>query len=162
MYYNFGQGQVFGGTMSADMKTVLGEFPVLDTSTKEAWQVSVVQEGPIVFQRGSKLYMLISGHHTLVVGGYAVFCATAPGPRGPWTRQPNNPVMCGICKNKGLVETGHCSAVQTPSGKWYMLYHAVTGDRPGVRALCVDEIVFQGDLLTVPGGAIREPRPYPS
>ena len=145
--------------MSLDDKP-LGEFPVLDTSTKEAWQVSVVQEGPIVFQRGSKLYMLISGHHTLVVGGYAVFCATAPGPRGPWTRQPNNPVLCGICKNRGLIETGSGSVIQR-NGKWMYMYHAHTGTG-NTRDLAIDEIVFQGDLLTIPGGAIREPRPYPS
>ena len=79
-----------------------------------------INEGPGVFKHKGLYYMVYSGNH-YQNQGYGVGVATSLSPTGPWTKDPDNPILC---KPGNLVGTGHCSVFKDLDGNMKMVFHA--------------------------------------
>jgi len=85
------------------------------------WERHVV-EGPYVMRRGGWFYLFYSGNACCGRGcNYALGVARSRKLLGPWEKYPKNPVLAA---NDAWQCPGHGTAVETPDGRAFMLYHA--------------------------------------
>ena len=113
-----------------------------DTTFKEITPANYV-EGPFVFKRQGKYYLMWSeggwqGPH------YSVAYATGPSPLGPFER------VGKVLQQDAAVATGagHHSVIPVPgSNTWYIVYHRrPLGTRDGNhREVCIDDMRFNPD-----------------
>jgi GH43 family beta-xylosidase len=117
-----------------------------------------VTEGPWMIKRGGRYYLLYSGSGA-DTPNYAVGCAVADNPMGPFARAPHNPI---IHRSEGLFGPGHGCAVQDDAGRWWHVYHQKNTERvEWSRFLALDPLWFdqKGRLY---GSATRgQPQPAP-
>ncbi len=87
----------------------------------DTWEGAVV-EGPYILRHKGWFYLFYAGNACCgVTCHYAEGVARARHLTGPWTKDPANPI---IRPNNEWLCPGHGTAVATPSGKDYFLYHA--------------------------------------
>lgn len=99
-----------------------------------------VNEGPGVFKHNGLYYMVYSGNH-YYSQDYGVGVATATSPLGPWTKYPDNPILC---KPGSLVGTGHCSVFTDLEGNLKMVFHAHYSDsRINPRQTYITDLSFE-------------------
>ena len=113
-------------------------------------------EGPYVLKRRGRYYQFYSGG-AFADDSYAVGLADARSLRGPWTKDPRNPVVRGRGRIRG---PGHQSFVFGPDAatRWGVYHGYVTGE-PG-RKVHIDRLFWAGDRPLVVGPTDREqPRP---
>ena len=113
-------------------------------------------EGPYVLKRRGVYYQLYSGgfHRDST---YAIGVATAPSPRGPWTKNPDNPIFRGT---GGIVGTGHNSFVYGPDvATRYAVYHGYVAADEG-RKVNIDRLFWVGDRPHIAGPTETE-QPMP-
>jgi beta-xylosidase len=109
------------------------------------WERHVV-EGPYVFRRGGWFYLFYSGNACCGRGcNYALGVARSQKLLGPWEKFSGNPILKA---NEGWQCPGHGTAVETPDGRLFMLYHAYRR-RAGAfnvgREMLLDEVKWRAD-----------------
>ncbi len=92
----------------------------------QAWEATPsyrsvpIMEGPAVFKLKGKYYLLYSANHYRSID-YAVGCAVADSPLGPWVKQSENPILHrSIVGENG---SGHGDVFRGPEGRLYYVYH---------------------------------------
>lgn len=95
-------------------------------SNDQAWEQTPafpcdpIMEGPTVIKLKDTYYLFYSANHFQSTD-YAVGYATAPTPMGPWTKNPNNPII-----HQSIVGTpgaGHGDVFIDNSGSYKYVYH---------------------------------------
>lgn len=112
---------------------------------EDEWELrdcSVV-EGPFVLKHKGKYYLTYSANHTRCED-YAVGCAVADHPMGPYRRVSYNPILK---KNDRVNGTGHHSFTTSKDGRELVcVYHARPGrDTECPRKTCIDRAEFVPD-----------------
>lgn len=104
-------------------------------------------EGPCVLKRRGVYYQMYSGGF-FADDTYGVGFATAPAPRGPWTKYHANPILRSGRDVRG---PGHHSVVTGPDGvtSW-MVYHGYVPGQKG-RKVFIDRLFWAGDRLVIDG-----------
>jgi GH43 family beta-xylosidase len=104
-------------------------------------------EGPCVLKRRGVYYQMYSGGF-FADDTYGVGFATAPAPRGPWTKYPGNPILR---TGRGIRGPGHHCVVKGPDGVTpYVAYHGYIPGEKG-RKVHIDRLYWAGDRLVVAG-----------
>jgi GH43 family beta-xylosidase len=115
-------------------------------------------EGPWVMRRRGRYWLTYSGG-SYAEAGYAVGAASAERVRGPWVKDPLNPLLRGGRRLRG---PGHNCVVLAPDGVTpYAVYHARVPGRPG-RVVCLDRLWWTGERPVVAGGHRLPHRPTES
>lgn len=104
-------------------------------------------EGACVLKRRGQYYQMYSGGF-YADDTYGVGFATAPTPRGPWTKYPANPVLRS---GSQILGPGHHSVVIGPDGVTpWMVYHGYVPGQKG-RKVHIDRLFWAGDRLVIAG-----------
>src|SRR5947207_979711 len=134
---------LWGQQLSDDGTKLVGEMKEL-MRNDTPWEGAVV-EGPFVLRRGEWFYLFYSGSGCCGRGcAYALGVARSHALRGPWEKNPANPILSG---NEHWKCPGHGSIVTDERGRYFLLYHAYDA-RTFVytgREMLLDEVKFGGD-----------------
>ena len=85
-----------------------------------AYESAPIMEGPTVIRIDDKYYLFYSANHYMSPD-YAVGYATATSPRGPWTKNPENPIIHrNIVGERG---SGHGDVFTDSDGCFRYVYH---------------------------------------
>lgn len=107
--------------LTSDLLHLKGEKIALLVNQPESWEGGVV-EAPYVLRHDGHFFLFYAGNACCGTEcHYAEGVARADHLLGPYTKNPSNPV---IAANATWKCPGHGSAVTTPSGENYFLYHA--------------------------------------
>jgi xylan 1,4-beta-xylosidase len=115
------------------------------------WEGTVV-EGPQIVKRKNWLYLFYSGNHCCgPTCEYAMGVARSKHLYGPWKRWKRNPILDS---NGRWLCPGHGSVVQSPNGRWWMLYHSyyAVGTISPDRRLLLDPIRWTRDAWPIVNG----------
>ena len=133
---------IWGRPLSADATHLAGS-PKRVLVARGGWEGYVI-EAPFVFRRRGYVYMLYSAN--LCCGPkceYAMGVARAKGLFGPFRRWKRNPV---VESNDEWLCPGHGTAVQSPDGRWWLVYHSYDADAlDRGRQLLLDPIRWTRD-----------------
>jgi GH43 family beta-xylosidase len=134
--------------------------PSIVTFPSQAWEGPYGDwywnEGPYVLKRRGVYYQLYSGGFYWD-GTYAIGFASAPDPRGPWTKNPTNPIFHSHGR---ILGPGHNSFVFGPDAATrYAVYHAYLEGEAG-RKVHLDRHYWRGDRPLVVGPT-DGPQPVP-
>jgi beta-xylosidase len=137
--------------LTADGTALTGVRRKILTATGRGWEGGIV-EGPQIIRRGHWNYLFYSGN--LCCGPnceYAMGVARARGLYGPWRRWKRNPILDS---DDDWLCPGHGSLVQSPNGRWWMLYagYNAVGTISPVRSLLLDPIRWTRDAWPVVNG----------
>jgi GH43 family beta-xylosidase len=115
-------------------------------------------EGAWVMERRGRLHQMYSGGFYREAT-YGIGTAWAEDPRGPWTKDPANPIFRS---GERITGPGHHCVVLAPDGVTpYAVYHAYDGGRPG-RKVHIDRLYWCGDRPAIGAGRPTEgPQPLP-
>ena len=153
--------------MTPDLRAVEEESARLLLRAEDEWETRdcLVAEGPFVLRHGGKYYLTYSANHTRSPD-YAVGCAVADRPDGPFVRVPYNPILH---RTDAVVGTGHHSFTTTKDGRGLIcVYHThESPNRMGQRMTCIDRARFVPDPETgvdrlVIDGPTVTPQPLPN
>ncbi|MDE6085187.1 MAG: glycoside hydrolase family 43 protein, partial [Muribaculaceae bacterium] len=118
-----------------------------------AYESAPIMEGPTVIKLGDIYYLFYSANH-FMSPDYAVGYATATSPRGPWTKNPANPIINRlIVGEKG---SGHGDVFTATDGTLRYVYHVHNSDsipnprRTRIITLAVDSTVTPPVVTVVP------------
>ncbi|MBE3575503.1 MAG: glycoside hydrolase family 43 protein [Firmicutes bacterium] len=113
-------------------------------------------EGPFVLKRRGVYYQMYSGGF-YGDDTYGIGFATAPSPRGPWTKYAGNPILRS---GRGILGPGHHCVVRAPDGVTpYVVYHGYVPGQRG-RKVHLDRLFWVGDHLAI-AGPTDEDQPMP-
>ena len=135
---------IWAQPFTSDLIHLTGEKTQLLVNDPASWEGGVV-EGPYIFLHGSRFYLFYAGNACCgVTCNYAEGVARADHLFGPWEKDPANPI---IRLNASWKCPGHGTAVETPTGKDYLLYHAypASGTVYMGRESVLDEITWSHD-----------------
>jgi hypothetical protein len=143
---------IWAQPLTADLVHLTGSKTQLLVNDPASWEGGVV-EGPYIFRRAGRFYLFYAGNACCGVAcRYAEGVARADHLLGPWEKDPANPI---IGANASWKCPGHGTAVETPEGKDYFLYHAypAAGTVYMGRESVLDEIDWSPDgWPTINGG----------
>lgn len=146
------ESHIYVVKLSKDLLSIEGD-PVLAARPNQEWEFISGDyrwnEGPFVFKRFNKYYMLYSSNF-FASKDYSIGCAVAESPMGTFVKY-DHPVLSYV---EGKVSgPGHNSVFMIPDGTLYCAYHVHTHyDHPdGNRQLFIDEIVFEEEKLKILG-----------
>jgi beta-xylosidase len=135
--------------LSQDGLRLTGVRRKILTATGRGWEGGTI-EGPEIVRRNRWFYLFYSGN--LCCGPnceYATGVARSHGLYGPWRRwKKRNPILDS---NDRWLCPGHGSLLQSPNGRWWMLYgayYAVDTISPG-RRLLLDAVTWTRDAWPV-------------
>jgi beta-xylosidase len=112
---------IWAQPLTSDLLHLSGTRFELIRNNPDSWEGAVV-EGPYILHHNGWFYLFYAGNACCgVTCHYAEGVARARRLTGPWTKDPANPI---IRPNRAWLCPGHGTAVTTPSGKDYFLYHA--------------------------------------
>ncbi len=142
--------------LGADGLELVGE-PTRLIRQDAPWEGSLV-EGPALWRHDGDYVLFYSGE-AFDTDRYAVGYAVGPGPLGPFTKAPENPILTSRGRSAG---PGHCSLIAVGGVDW-MVYHswhagAVTADPQ--RTMWLDRVDWV-DGRPVIDGPSDSPRPAP-
>jgi xylan 1,4-beta-xylosidase len=107
--------------LTDDLIHVTGTPTQLIINDPLTWEGGVV-EAPYILLHGGHFYIFYAGNACCGTAcRYAEGVARADHLLGPWTKYPANPI---IRPNSNWKCPGHGTAVETPSGQDYFIYHA--------------------------------------
>ncbi|WP_205704187.1 family 43 glycosylhydrolase [Hymenobacter sp. UV11] len=142
-YLYWGQGQCHVVKLNPDLTSY-------DPAAVVEFKPVGYNEGPFVFKRQGKYYLMWSEYDTRDPR-YSVAYATARSPLGPWVKASGPPVLHG----RGVVQgAGHHSVAQVPgTNQWAIAYHRfrIPGGTGYNRETCLSPMRFdaQGNILPV-------------
>jgi len=90
-----------------------------------AYESGPIMEGPTVIKIDDTYYLFYSANHFMSVD-YAMGYATAPTPTGPWTKNPDNPVIHR--STVGENGSGHGDIFTDKDGNMRYVYHVHNSD----------------------------------
>ena len=151
-YLYWGNGYLAAAELNDDMVSIKKE--TLKIMTPD----NTFREGIYVIYRKGTYYFMWAEDDTRSPN-YKVRYATSDSPLGELTIPENNIVIQKDLE-KGILATGHNSAIQVPGkDEWYLVYHRFTypkgkdmGYRAGFnREVCIDKLEFSasGDIIEV-------------
>lgn len=112
---------IWAQPLSSDLLHLTGDKFELIRNDPATWEGGVV-EGPYILRHHGRFYLFYAGNACCGDAcHYAEGVARADHLSGPWTKDPANPI---IHANGFWRCPGHGTAVTTPAGKDYFLYHA--------------------------------------
>jgi GH43 family beta-xylosidase len=114
-------------------------------------------EGPFVLRRDDRYFLLYSGG-AWEEPGYGVAYAVADAPLGPYREPVTGPAVLQTVPGV-VLGPGHNSAVTTPAGEDWIVYHAWDPGRTA-RRMCIDRLVWGPDGPERSGPSTG-PRPAP-
>ena len=135
---------IWAQRLTSNLLNVSGEKVPLLINDPASWEGGVV-EAPYVMQHADRFYLFYAGNACCGVNcNYAEGVARADHLLGPWTRDPANPI---IRPNAAWRCPGHGTAVETPAGKDFFIYHAypVAGSVYLGRESVLDSITWTDD-----------------
>ncbi len=142
---------IWAQPLTSNLLNVTGEKVPLLINDPASWEGGVV-EAPYIMQHQGRFYLFYAGNACCGVNcNYAEGVARADHLLGPWTRDPANPI---IRPNDAWRCPGHGTAVETPAGKDFFIYHAypVAGNVYLGRESVLDSIAWSGDGWPVING----------
>lgn len=125
--------------------TSIGVGTDLGTQMNNGWT-----EGPCVFKRNGKYYMIYTGNH-VISRGYRIDYATGTGPLEPFDpASSQNPILLDA---QGLhTGLGHGSIFIGPDlDSYYLTYHNLVSGIGPFRRLNFDRIAWNGEKMVVLG-----------
>lgn len=135
---------IFAQRLSADGTRLLGRRSEILRNTSP-WERHVT-EGSYILRRGRWFYHFYSGNACCGREcDYAMGVARARTLLGPWEKYAKNPI---VAANRDWRCPGHGSIVETPDGRYFMLYHSYRQRRDTFnvgREALLDEIVWGPD-----------------
>lgn len=151
-YLYWGNCYFAGAELNSDMTSIKRETLTLMNPGK------TYREGAYVIYRKGIYYFMWSEDDTRSPN-YKVRYATSTSPLGPLTIPENNIVIQKDLE-KGILGTGHCSAIKANgTDQWYLVYHRFNypdGEKMGAaagfhREVCIDKLQFtkNGDIIEV-------------
>lgn len=142
---------IWAQPLTSDLLHLVGEKKQLIVNEPATWEGGVV-EAPYVMRHEGHYYMFYAGSSCCGTQcNYAEGVARAEHLLGPWQKNPANPV---IRPNGWWRCPGHGTAVETPRGTDYLLYHAypVNGSIYLGRESVIDKITWTTDGWPVVNG----------
>ena len=150
--------------LTDDLLHVTGEKTQLISNDPQSWEGGVV-EAPYIMRRKGTFYLFYAANACCGVDcKYAEGVARADHLLGPWTKDPANPI---IRPNGTWRCPGHGTAVESPKGQDFFVYHAypASGFAYLGRESVIDSIAWSADGWPVvnqgrgPGAAQGQPAP---
>ena len=135
---------IWAQPLTADLVHLTGEPTQLIVNDLSTWEGGVV-EAPYMMRHAGYFYLFYAGNACCGTAcHYAEGVARAHNLLGPWTKDPSNPI---IRPNSNWKCPGHGTAVETPSGKDYFIYHAYPANGTVYlgRESVLDQITWSDD-----------------
>ena len=138
MYWNTGgcsgTAGIWVGELNESLTGVVNPQHCFGAGTNpESWITECVREAPFMLKHKGTYYLVYSGNGT--GPKYGIGYATATSPRGPWTINPDNPLMWD-----GVTGPGHCSFTQSPDSTQLLVFYHQWHDNK--RCTSVDKAEF--------------------
>jgi beta-xylosidase len=118
-------------------------------------------EGPKVKKIGQYYYMLSAeGGTSGPPTSHMITVARSKSINGPWENAPNNPLIHTYKATEKWWSKGHGSLIDTPDGKWWIIYHAYENGALNLgRFTLLEPLEFTKDgwLKTSPGVSSEKP-----
>lgn len=144
---------IWARPLTDDLVHLTGTPTQLIVNDPSTWEGGVV-EAPYVMRHGEHFYLFYAGNACCGTAcRYAEGVARADHLLGPWAKDPANPI---VRPNANWKCPGHGTAVETPSGQDYFIYHAypVAGTVYLGRESVLDRITWSTDgWPIIDGGA---------
>lgn len=146
-WVRFNEGnEIWSARLEADLQRFVPGSERFCIRTSQDWEriSPAVNEGPFVVRHNGTYYLTYSGNN-FWSPDYAIGCATAPTPEGPWTKDPANPLLC---RPGELVGTGHHAFFTDRDGVQRIVFHAhydATHLHPRSMHLTVPRFIPAGD-----------------
>lgn len=112
--FDMSTGKIVDGTLRPTFRV---DQPWEDTQTYES---APIMEGPTLLKISDTYYLFYSANH-FMSKDYAVGYATAPTPYGPWTKNPDNPMISH--EIMGESGSGHGDVFTDKEGNLRYVYH---------------------------------------
>ncbi len=135
---------IWAQPLTEDLLHLTGDKTLLLVNNQESWEGGVV-EAPYILRHDGRFYMFYAGNACCGTScNYAEGVARVDHLLGPWIKDPANPI---VRPNGTWKCPGHGSAVSTPRGRDYFLYHAYPniGSIYLGRESVLDEITWGDD-----------------
>ena len=138
-----------------------------DWPIPDSWDIEgVYTEGPKFAYRNGWYYLMVAEGGTIgPPTSHGAVAFRARDVMGPWESSPYNPIVHTNSVDETWWSRGHASFIDTPSGEWYILYHAIlNGYREQGRMLVMEPIEWtDDDWFCVPEGVMPDdPLPMPT
>src|ERR1017187_6102310 len=149
---------IWAQPLTDDLLHLTGEKKQLIVNEPTSWEGGVV-EAPYMMRHAGRYYLFYAGNSCCGTQcNYAEGVARADHLLGPWEKDPANPV---IGPNEWWRCPGHGTAVETPGGSDYFLYHAypVKGSIYLGRESVLDRITWSADGWPAVNGGNGPHRP---
>lgn len=126
----------------------------------QTWETNSfsINEGPWMMKNNGTYTLLYSGSDGQS-RYYAIGCATAPTPIGPFTKYPDNPVFQDL---EHVSCSGHGSVTSDRTGQLWHLYHQkIDTQKNWTRDICLDPVRFDknGRFGGTPTRGVEQPVP---
>ncbi len=132
--------QIFAVRMNDDLTGTIGE-PVLCLQPSQVWESTMWNEGPTIFRTGD-VYVLMYSANWWHSTDYGVGFATSRSPLGPWTKDPDNPILQHY---RGLKGSGGACAIRGPDNQMMIYFHAQGPPESQRRDTYCDRLVVTPD-----------------
>lgn len=130
--------------LESDGLTVKGTSPVAGGLNPEPGGLF---EGPEIIRRNGYYYVNYSPGGTCMDEYSAIHCLRAQQITGPWTADPNNPLMSApMSTNAEIQGPAHGELLRMPDDKWFMTFHAFYQNYVSLgRFMCMEYIEWTAD-----------------
>ena len=118
-------------------------------------------ESPKLIRRGDYYYLTVAEGGTAgPPTSHMVVSARSHHPDGPWENSPHNPIVHTYSQEETWWSRGHGTLIDTPSGEWWIVYHAYRKDYPALgRHTLIEPVEWTDDgWFRIPHG-VRPDRP---
>ncbi|WP_051250445.1 family 43 glycosylhydrolase [Paenibacillus harenae] len=128
LFLNFGRVVLLapdGLSVTNDISEIYEGWPIPEEWATEGHAL----ESPKLLARGGFYYMVSAQGGTAgPATSHMAVVARSENPLGPWENSPYNPLVHTWSKDERWWSKGHGTLVDTPNGKWYIVYHAYEKD----------------------------------
>ena len=121
-------------------------------------------EGPKLYHIGKYFYYLSAEGGTAgPPTSHMITVARSESLDGPWENMPTNPLVHTASSAERWWSRGHGSLIDTPDGRWYVVYHAYEKDFLNLgRQTLIEPVHFTEDgWIVADGGDAAQPMPVP-
>ncbi|MBR3196008.1 MAG: glycoside hydrolase family 43 protein [Clostridia bacterium] len=162
------EAHIYAVKLAADCTHIIGE-PICVLKPDQEWEGLSAPttgrrwcEGPLALLHDGKVYIMYSGNF-FKERYYAIGCATADDPMGPFVKYEDNPVMHDDYPR--VSGPGHNSVAWSPDGtEMFIVYHIHTdaGEGGFDRQVCIDRMGWDENGKLYCTGPSTTPQKMPS